>query len=45
MLGNWVAWPLCPPGYACVSQNLDIEQKAKVGQKKLALNKTIKYLS
>jgi len=45
MLENLGVWPFCPLGYAYVSQGCDIEQKAKVGQKKLALNKTNKSLS
>jgi len=45
MLETWGAWPFWPTGYVYVSDMaLDFEQKAKFGQKKLALNKTNKSL-
>jgi len=42
MLKNWVAWL---PGYAYLSQGLDSEQKAKVGQKKTKQNYQISFMS
>jgi len=45
MLENLGGMALLSPWLRFVSQGLEIEQKAKVGQKKLALNKTNKSLS